>query len=482
MSLRDVWLVRMACVALALLGCAAAWAGMPPLPVEVAPVTRGPVFTVLPTVGSVRALREVSVGSKLAERVAELCVDDGDPVKKGQVICRLDTTELVLRIPEVKAMLARAEAILADREAGLRENEIKQKEAAVAEERSKVKKLKLDADRVKRLFAQGVVADAERDAVLAEYDTALARLAGAEAALALAREGERKQLIAQARADVAYQEALLALAVQRVKDSTIVSPVDGYVVAKHVEVGEWTQVGGTVVDLIDTSVLRVHTRVTEKQIRLIGEKQKAEVRLDALPGRKFTATVHRIIPRADAATRSFPVQLTLSDPTGQVRAGMFARVSFILGARENVLLVPEDAIVLRGGLAMVFKATPMPMPPQGGAPPGSSGGPPKAKAPPGGAAGGAPGGMPPMPGPMMLAQAAIVTTGARQEGNIEIKEVASGSLDAGDLVVVVGSENMRQGAMMIVVRGMPKQGQGGPPPASPTPAPPSEAPIEGAPR
>ena len=107
-------------------GCVAAKAGMPPMPVHLAPATRGTVQRVLPTVGSVHALREVEVGSRIAERVETLLVDEGDPVHKGQVVCRLDTTDTKLRILEAQAELARAQAELANREAGLRENEIKQ--------------------------------------------------------------------------------------------------------------------------------------------------------------------------------------------------------------------------------------------------------------------------------------------------------------------------------------------------------------------
>ncbi len=460
----------MACGVVALVACAAAWAGMPPMPVEVATASRGAVYSVLPAVGTVRALREVSVGSKLAERVAELAVDEGDPVKKGQVICRLDTTGTKLRIAESRATLAMAQAELADREAGLRENEIKQKEAEVEEERAKVKKLKLDADRARTLFAKGVIADAERDTVLADHETAVARLHRVEAALALAREGEREEVIARAKADVALQEASVALAEQKLSDSTVVSPVDGYVVRKHIEVGEWTQIGQTLVELIDTSVLRVHTRVTEKQVRSLRDGQRADVRLDAHPDRKFAATIHRIIPQADTTTRSFPVQLDLQDPAHVARAGMFARVAFILGARDDVLLVPEDAIVLRGGLALLFKAAPMPAPP-----PGAGGGKPP---------GGAPA-MPPLPGPMMLASRVVVETGARQEGRIEIRKVVNGSLAAGDAVVVVGSENLREGSMMIVVRGLPEPvpgTQGGPPPTGKRPAPPPDTPKGRAPR
>jgi membrane fusion protein (multidrug efflux system) len=318
---------------------------------------------------------------------------------------------------------------------------ILQVEASLAEQKAKTKKLKQDAERAQRLFERGVIADSERDTAVLEYETAVARERKADAALALIKEGTRKEEIAEARATVALRQAELAVAEQSEKDAVIKSPVTGYVVRKHVEEGEWTQIGGTVVDVIDTSVLRVHTRVTETKVRLVQRGQKALVRLDAYPGETLDATVHRVVPKADDTSRSFPVQLDMKDPKGRVRAGMFARVAFILSEREGVLLVPEDAVVLRGGMAMVFKAVQPPPPPASAQPQG----PPPSAQPQG----------PPMPGPMMMAERVIVRTGERQEGNIEITEVVSGSLEAGDLLVVVGGENMGQGAMMIVVKGLP---------------------------
>ena len=423
-----------------------------PVPVEVGKPVRGPVRTVLPTVGTVRPLREVKIGSKIAERVEKLLVDEGDPVKEGQLVCQLDTVDTKLRLAEAQASLDQAEASLAKLEAGLRPNEIKQSEAALEEQEAKAAKLKQDSERAKQLFEKGVISDAERDAVLADYATAVARVHAADAVLALAKEGSRKEDIAQAHGVVAQRKAELATVKQRLADASIISPVTGYIVRKNVEVGEWTQIGGTVVEVIDTSVLRVHARVTEKEVGSIREGQKVALKLDAHPDARIEGIVHRIIPEADQASRSFPVQINVRDPDGVVRAGMFARVEFVLGERVNVLLVSEDAVVLRGGLELVYKAVPMPAPPPGAGPP--AGGPPASKGEPPTKGGGPPGGMPPMPGQIFLSSRVVVKTGARQEGLIEIREIVNGSLGTGDYIVVTGSENLRDSQPVIVVRGL----------------------------
>jgi multidrug efflux pump subunit AcrA (membrane-fusion protein) len=309
---------------------------------------------------------------------------------------------------------------------------------------------------------------AERDVAKAQVDVGIAKLD-------LAREAPREEDVAKARADVALRQAALDVAEQRKKDSAIKSPVDGYVIRKHVEVGEWTQIGGTVVEIVDTSKLRVRTRVSEKDLRGIREGMPVRIRLDAHPDQLFEGTVYRVVPRGDDATRSFPVLVNVEKPAAlvktHVKAGMFARTEFVLSERAGVLLVSEDALVFRGGLAMVFAASPTP--PAGMAaegPPGNEGGPP-------GKTGGPPGGDAAPPGPPRWAKQVIVKTGARQEGKIEIREVVTGSLDAGNLVVVVGSENLRDGAMMFVVGGLPKPGvPPGPPKGAPDSAPAKEPP------
>lgn len=429
------WLVR------------AADAGMPPMPTVVAPASRGVVRNVLPTVGTVRGVRDVKVGSKIAERVAAVLVDEGDQVFKDKtVLCTLDTTNSVLAIQEAKARLDEAKALLAKAVAGPRLQEIKEAEATVAGLKARVAKLEADLARSRKLLDTKVIAPSEFDAVVAERDVAKALVDAGAAKLALLREGSREEDIAKTRADVALRQAEHDLAEQRKSDSVIKSPVDGHVIAKLVEVGEWTQIGGTVMEIVDTSKLRVHTRVTEKRVRSIRRGMPVRMQLDAHPGRIFQGTVHRVVPKADDTTRSFPVQVDVLEPDGLVKPGMFARCEFVLDERKDVLLVPEDALVFRSGMAMVFTASPVPPPgfqmpqaPEGAAPPQP-------------------------PGPPRWAKQVIVKTGTRQEGRMEISEIVAGSLKAGDLVVVVGTENMHEGSMMFVVGGLPK------PPAGATPA------------
>jgi multidrug efflux pump subunit AcrA (membrane-fusion protein) len=435
---------------------------MPPLPVVVAPAERGEVHSVLPSVGSVQGVRDVSVGSKLAERVAQVLVDEGDLVVQDEtILCKLDVTNTELDIQEAKARLLEAQAMLDKAIAGPRPQEIRQAEAELRGLEAKVEKLDADVRRNKKLLDNGVISRADYDAVVAEHDIAKAQVDAAEAKLEELKEGTRTEDIAKARADLALRQAELDTALQRKKDSVIYSPVDGYVVRKQVEVGEWTQIGGIVMEVVDTSKLRVHTTVTEKSVRRIEEGMDVRIHLDAHPDQVFHGQVYRIVPKADPTTRSFPVQVDILKPQEKVaelvKPGMFARCEFIVGTRQDVLLVPEDAVVYRAGLALVFTASPRP--PEGAAgPPGQEK--PKAKAPGKGEDGQA---RPQMPGPTMWARRVVVKTGARQGGKIEITEIVNGSLQAGDLVVTVGNENMHQGAAMIVVEGLPKGRGAGPP-------------------
>ena len=140
-----------------LLACglwAAGWgdAGMPPMPVVVAPAVRVEVHKVLPTIGTVQALREVKVSSKLAERVVALNVEEGDEVVKDKtVLCELDATNTKLSILEAQARVEAARQALAKVEAGLRKEEIEQARATVDEQKARLKKLEADVVRARPL-------------------------------------------------------------------------------------------------------------------------------------------------------------------------------------------------------------------------------------------------------------------------------------------------------------------------------------------
>lgn len=225
-----------------------------------------------------------------------------------------------------------------------------------------------------RAFKRGdvlaVLRDAELDEELegarADRRLAEAELEKARADLARAQDLVRKQVAPQEQLDaarrdaqvweqrVAKAQAAVRLLEDRYARQTVRAPFDGVVVEEHTEVGEWVAKGGAVARLADHAVVLVRVPVPEQYVVEIAEGQTVAVRIDALGGREFRGTVRTVIPAGDPQARTFPVEVEVRNPQGQLRPGMTARVALALGTPRPERLVPKDALVPRGARTLVY--------------------------------------------------------------------------------------------------------------------------------
>jgi RND family efflux transporter MFP subunit len=247
-------------------------------------------------IGSIQSRVPVTAASRVAARVIEVKVHAGDRVRIGQMIVRLDASDLQARIAQAQGELAAAQAELARASA--------------------------DEKRFSALFSRGSVTASERDAAQAAWRSAAGRVAQARAAVAAAR----------AASDYAIVRA----------------PVDGVVVERMVEPGDIAMPGKPLVRLYDENALRVELLVPEELARKLDIATPLEV--DA-GGADYSTRVGEIVPAADPASRSFIVRAPLPSAKG-LQPGMFARATFGAGS-EPTLTVPRSAIREVGQLQTV---------------------------------------------------------------------------------------------------------------------------------
>lgn len=275
-------------------------AGGAPLsaPTARARLSTEPVLT--ETTGSVEPWRRVSPGTKLLGRITEAPVRVGDRVRSGQLLARLEREDLEAAVRQAEAALAMAEAEMDNAEAHFR--------------------------RIVDLHERGSVTDKNLE------DATAARRRGAAA-------------VEQARANLSAAEVMLGYA-------EVPSPIDGWITAKHVEAGDMAAPGAPLFTVSDLSRVKIRLQVPETEV--VGLERDAPVRVsvDAL-GRSWEATVDRINPSGDTASRTYRVELSLPNPEGDLKSGMFARAWLPRGERE-VLRVPATAIVRRGQLEGLF--------------------------------------------------------------------------------------------------------------------------------
>ena len=275
----------------------------PPVPVEVAPVVERNVTREIQAVGTVEANLYTTVSAEVEGAVARFSLREGDRLEKGQVLARLRRTDLEIALKEAKASLREKEALFTRAEHDYR--------------------------RFKSLFDEGAVSASALDQAAASADAAKALKESAE-------------------------EAFRKIADQ-IRRTTVVAPFSGYIVKKHVEVGQWVEEGGEVADLVDIDTVYVLIPVNERDIGKVRKGDVATVTVDTYPGRTFEGQIAYIIPQADVSSRNFPVKIRVDNSRDHLlKAGMFARVTIRYGKPRRGLFIPKDAIVLQGKDHVVF--------------------------------------------------------------------------------------------------------------------------------
>jgi HlyD family secretion protein len=426
----------------------------PPASVVVSPVVEDVVGADMSFIGDVEPDRAVTVQAEVAGHVVRAEVREGEPVVEGEtVLVTLDRRPKELALEEARALaikarrewdklvrgyrlediaearqaVARAEARLRDLLAGARPEERQQARSALAEAEARRVWAGQELKRMTDLFAKGLVAAQERDRAWQlhevarsqeraageqvglldagtrpeQVEAARAELGQAKARLALLEAGPRSEEIAQAEAE--YRRATIA--VERLEDErrrmTILAPITGFVIRKRAEVGAWVRPGDPVADLIDLEPVYVVGPVSEREVGFLRPGARAQVTVDAYPGRTFDGEVAQIVPQADPQSRAFPVKVRVENPQHLLKSGMFARVRVEIGGGGRAVFVPKDALVRRAAGAEVFVVEDN------------------------------------------VAHARPVRTG-RTVGNLV--EIMDGALARGQEVVVVGNEALRDGA------------------------------------
>ncbi|QGJ69983.1 Efflux RND transporter periplasmic adaptor subunit [Planctomycetales bacterium 10988] len=310
-------------------------------------------------VGTVMPLKASIVGSAIEGRIEEYELNEGDRVKAGDVLAKLDTTALSIELEIQKAELMVAEEALKELENGAREEEKAQLEARL---QSALARMDFQESRMKRtetLFKSRTMSEEEMLDVQLSFQEAKNAHAEAQAAYDLLLSGARPEQIAKATAQVKVQKEIIRRIENQIAEHTIKAPFDGYVVSRLTELGQWVTQGDPIIEVAQLKKVDIHVHVLEDYIGTVHPGQSVTVQLGAFPGKVYVGEVAVIIPQADLRSRSFPVKVRLENPftSGNevmFKAGMFAQVELPVGQQAEALFVPKDALVLESGQTTVF--------------------------------------------------------------------------------------------------------------------------------
>jgi len=320
-------------------------------------------------VGSLRSRQGVMLRPEVGGRVKEIFFNDGQRVRKGQVMVQFEDQLQQAQLSQAKAEMSIAEA---------------------------------NHKRNQELVAQNFISKRSLDESGAALEVNRAKLALADATL------------------------------QRLK---VLAPFDGITGLKQVNVGDYLKDGADMVNVEDLDAVLLDFRLPERFQAKIRAGQKAQLTVDALPGRPFTAIVQAVDPLIEANGRSVGVRGCIDNRQQQLRPGMFARVNAVFGSRENAMVIPEEAIIPQGGRTFVVKVV-------AGEKPDS-----------------------------LMSERVVVKTGLRLPGKVEIVE----GLAVGDTVVIAGHQRLQKDGTAVRVVDLSQAG--GPKPAG-APGQPASSPTD----
>jgi HlyD family secretion protein len=241
----------------------------------------------------------VDLAPKVAGRVLEVKVREGDRVKEGDLLATLDLGETAIAVERDRRGLASSQARYSDLQAGSRSAEIKAAEEEVADRRAAVALAMPELERQVALLAKKFGTQREVDVARANLDHAEANLKISEERLRLAQEGFRKFQTEQARFDVDRAKSVLKQSETVAMESEIRAPADGVILHRMAEPGLLLGPGQPALTLGFANRLYVRAFIPETQMGRVKQGQAAEVTVDAFPGRRFPARVTEISPDAE---------------------------------------------------------------------------------------------------------------------------------------------------------------------------------------
>ncbi len=272
------------------------------LPADLLTLKPAALVRTLPLTGTLAALNEATLKAKVAGELVEVSVREGESVKRGQTLARIDQTEVLARVAARNADVAAARAQL-----------------VWAEKNRNTQKALLD----KSFISQNAF-----DNVQSSYDVAIAKLGAAEADLVMAQKS--------------------------LGDSVLVAPMNGIVAQRHAQPGERVPLDGKVITVVDLTRLELGASVPAANIAQVRVGQSVGFRVDGFGEREFSGRIERINPATTAGSRAITVYAVIDNPQSVLRSGLFAQGGVILERIENALAMPASALREEAGQSFVY--------------------------------------------------------------------------------------------------------------------------------
>ena len=326
--------------------------------VQTAKVGKQDLVSLVTASGEVRPKTYSNVGGEGFGKIVEIAVKEGDRVKAGDVLLRLEATQVTADVDAQRAALSSAEAGMKSAEANYRSAQ-----AELVQRKADFEKAKFDWERAEKLYKDELISRSEYDARKAQFDSMTAALDVSQA-----RVNQTRAEMERSRSIQGQSTAVLRRASDVLRKTTYVAPISGVVTyiavrkGEHVVAGIQNSPGSYLMTISDMSLVTAEVKVDETDIVNVRHGQECDVTIDAVPGKTFKAHVTEVGTQAVLRTsglattqsqtgsqeaKDFKVVCTLDNPPDNIRPGLSTTAKIKTAERKNVLAIPLQALAVR---------------------------------------------------------------------------------------------------------------------------------------
>jgi len=308
-----------------------------PIPVKVAVARRGDLVISLRSPGEAVTDRMVVIKAEVSGVIRKLYVEEGRHVREGDLLVELDDRQFKLELERSQAeRLSRLSELLLEERFG----EVQPSAPPPATE--KTRKAKEAYEKAQNLFRRGMISEDELNAAYREYE------------LALIESGEMKDEIRSASKGLTQAEIAVKTAQMNLEKTKIRAPFSGIITDIQVSPREHVAAGRDLFTLVNIDRIQVHAKVLESEIGKMKKGREVSMRFSAYPDKVFRGKVKAISPVINPQDKTCKVIIDVANPKEEIKPGMHAEVEIAAEIHKDKLLIPQDAVLTRGGRKLAF--------------------------------------------------------------------------------------------------------------------------------
>lgn len=308
-----------------------------PLPVRVSKAFMGDLVMTLKSPGGAYTEKNVVLRSEVGGVVKNLYAAEGRHVRQGDILVELDDREYRLNLERLEAQRLRyLSELFLERQFSVTE------EPPAPSIVDKLTKAQADYDRVSEGFKSGVASQADLEKAQAALE------------LALIEAGRKKDEVQAATKGLTQAEVDVKIARLSLEKTRIRAPFAGIVTDLKLSPNERLDAGRELFTLVDISRIKVKAKVLESEVGKVVAGREVDLRFSAFPGRSFKGRIEAVSPVIDTEDKTCGVYVAMDNPSEEIKPGMHAEVEFPTEIYKDRLLVPQEAVLVRGGRKLVF--------------------------------------------------------------------------------------------------------------------------------